>query len=41
MGNPVAAAARKSGDAKQSSKKGGDKQMAYLTATVIPDEKRA
>ncbi len=34
MGNPVAAAACKSGDAKPSSKKGGDKQMAYLTATV-------
>jgi hypothetical protein len=28
MGNPVAAAARKSGDAKPSSKKGGNKQMA-------------
>jgi hypothetical protein len=34
MGNPVAAAACKSGDAKPSSKKGGNKQMAYLTATV-------
>jgi hypothetical protein len=34
MGNPVAAAACKSGDAKLSSKKGGDKQMAYLMAAV-------
>jgi hypothetical protein len=34
MGNPMAAAARKPGDAKQPSKKGGNKQMAYLTATV-------
>ncbi len=34
MGNPVAAAAHKSNDAKLSSKKGVDKQMAYLTATV-------
>jgi hypothetical protein len=34
MGNPMAAAARKSGDAKPTSKKGGKKQMAYLTATV-------
>ena len=33
-GNPVAAAACKSGDAKLSSKKGGDKQMAYLMAAV-------
>ncbi len=34
MGNPVAAATCKSCDVKQPSKKGGDKQMAYLTATV-------
>jgi hypothetical protein len=34
MGNPVAAAARKPGDAKPSSKKGGDKQMAHLMAAV-------
>ncbi len=34
MGNPKAADARKPGDAKTSSKKGGDKQMAYLTAAV-------
>jgi hypothetical protein len=34
MGNPVAAAAHKPGDAKQPSKKGGNKQMAYLTATI-------
>jgi hypothetical protein len=34
MGNPMAAAACKSGDAKPTSKKGGEKQMAYLTATV-------
>jgi hypothetical protein len=34
MGNPMAAAARKSSDAKQPSKKGGGEQMAYLTATV-------
>jgi hypothetical protein len=35
MGNPMAAAACKPGDAKQpSSKKGDDKQMAYLTATI-------
>jgi hypothetical protein len=34
MGNPMAATARKSNDAKLSSKKGGDKQMTYLTATV-------
>jgi hypothetical protein len=33
-GNPVAAAARKPGDMKPSFKKGGDKQMAYLTAAV-------
>jgi hypothetical protein len=34
-GNPLAAgAAHKPGDAKQLSKKGGNKQMAYLTATV-------
>jgi hypothetical protein len=34
MGNPVAAAACKPGDAKPSSKKGGDKQMAYLMAAI-------
>jgi hypothetical protein len=34
MGNPVAVAACKLGDAKQPSKKGGNKQMAYMTATV-------
>jgi hypothetical protein len=34
MGNPKAVDARKPGDAKTSSKKGGDKQMAYLTAAV-------
>jgi hypothetical protein len=34
MGNPMAVAAHKPGDAKPSSKKGGDKQMAYLTAAV-------
>ncbi len=34
MGNPVAVAACKPSDAKQPSKKGGDKQMAYLMATV-------
>ncbi len=34
MGNPMAVAACKSGDAKQPSKKGGEKKMAYLTATV-------
>jgi hypothetical protein len=34
MGNPMAVAARKPGDAKPSSKKGGDKQMVYLTAAV-------
>jgi hypothetical protein len=33
-GNPVAAAGRKPGGAKPSSKLGGDKQMAYLTAAV-------
>jgi hypothetical protein len=33
-GNPVATATRKPGDAKPSSKKGGDKQMAYLMAAV-------
>jgi hypothetical protein len=33
-GNPVATAAREPGDAKPSFKKGGDKQMAYLTAAV-------
>ncbi len=34
MGNPMDTAAHKSGDAKLTSKKGGEKQMAYLTATV-------
>jgi hypothetical protein len=34
MGNPVAVAACKSGHAKPTSKNGGKKQMAYLTATV-------
>jgi hypothetical protein len=34
MGNPVAAAGRKPGDAKPFSKKGGNKQMAYLMAAV-------
>jgi hypothetical protein len=34
MGNPVATARRKPSDAKPSSKKGGNKQMAYLTAAV-------
>ncbi len=34
MGNLVATADCKPGDAKQPSKKGDDKQMAYLTATV-------
>jgi hypothetical protein len=34
MGDPVAVAGRKPGDAKPSSKKGGSKQMAYLTAAV-------
>jgi hypothetical protein len=34
MGNPMAAAACKSSDAKPSSKKGGNKQMAYLMATL-------
>jgi hypothetical protein len=34
MGNPVAAAACKPGDAMQTSKKGGDKQMAYFMATI-------
>jgi hypothetical protein len=34
MGNLVAAAARKPGDAKPSSKKGGNKQMACLTAAI-------
>jgi hypothetical protein len=34
MGNPVVAAACKSSDAKQPSKKGGNKLMAYLTASV-------
>ncbi len=33
-GNPVAVAGRKPGGAKPSSKFGGDKQMAYLTAAV-------
>jgi hypothetical protein len=34
MGNPMVAASCRSGDAKPSSKKGGDKQMAYLTAAL-------
>jgi hypothetical protein len=34
MGNPMAAAARKPSDAKQPSKKGGNKQMAYLRAII-------
>ena len=34
-GNPVAAARRKPGGAKPSSKLGGNKQMAYLTADVV------
>jgi hypothetical protein len=34
MGNPVAAVGGKPSDAKLSSKKGGNKQMAYLTAAV-------
>jgi hypothetical protein len=34
MGNPMAAATRKPGDAKLSSKKGGNKQMTYLTAAI-------
>jgi hypothetical protein len=34
MGNPVAVAAHGPNDAKKPCKKGGDKQMAYLTATV-------
>jgi hypothetical protein len=34
MGNPVAMAGHKPSDAKPSSKKGGDKQMAYLTDAV-------
>jgi hypothetical protein len=34
MGNPVATAAGKPCEAKQPSKKGGNKQMAYLMATV-------
>jgi hypothetical protein len=34
IGNSLATAARKPGDAKPSSKKRGDKQMAYLTAAV-------
>jgi hypothetical protein len=33
-GNPVAVAALKHTDAKKPFKKGGDKQMAYLTATI-------
>jgi hypothetical protein len=33
-GNPVATATCKPGDAKQPSTKGGEKQMAYLTATI-------
>ncbi len=34
MGNSMATARRKPGDAKLFSKKGGDKQMAYLTTAV-------
>jgi hypothetical protein len=34
MRNPVAAAAHMTGDAKKPSKKGGNKQMAYLMATI-------
>jgi hypothetical protein len=34
MGNPVAAAGRKPSDVKPSSKKEGNKQMAYLMAAV-------
>jgi hypothetical protein len=34
IGNPVATADHNSGDVKQPFKKGSDKQMAYLTATV-------
>ncbi len=34
MGNPMAAAARKSGGAKLTSNKRGKKQMAYLMATI-------
>ncbi len=34
MGNAMAAAAHKPSDAKKPSEKGGNKQMAYLTATV-------
>jgi hypothetical protein len=33
-GNPIAAAACKPSEAKMPFKKGGDKQMAYLTATI-------
>jgi hypothetical protein len=33
-GNPMAAAGHKPGGAKPSSKSGGDRQMAYLTAAV-------
>ncbi len=40
MGNPVAAAARKPSDAKPSSKKGSNKQMAYLTAAIETVKKR-
>jgi hypothetical protein len=41
MGNPMAAAACTLGDAKLSSKKGGNKQMAYLMAAVEPVMKKA
>ncbi len=34
MGNPMAVAGCKPSDAKPSSKKGVDKQMAYLTAAI-------
>jgi hypothetical protein len=41
MGNPVAVAACKSGDAKPTSKKRGKKQMAYLMATIESLMKKA
>jgi hypothetical protein len=34
MGNPVATSGHKPSDAKPSSKKGGNKQMAYLMAAI-------
>jgi hypothetical protein len=40
MGNPIAAAAHKPSDAKKPFKKRGDKQMAYLTATVKSSMKK-